>query len=338
MGEVEWERACLFPVPDINGADKRERRAASAFLAVVQLVRELGAAIMVPVGTPAGRLSAYIEVPFSDGDKRLRPDGLLQVMSGQRTSTALVEVKTGRHGLITGKIQDDLNVARKHKFDALLNIFNQVVDTLGEALVTPSRPKTQSAGLYHLSWSRIRTEALIQQLNKSIGDPDQAWKLAEFIRYLQRPRSGALDFDDMRPTWAHVRRPGPVRSQISARRHRQRTAVFYPHAVQQRRPGPRLVHQLPACRSRNLLHRRGTAHQTMESGFTGGQRRRTIPIRRIRPRRSLRARTRRHAPNNGQHRAAQNSGIRFSWKTQFISNGQLLDHSAADSKLEWEIE
>jgi hypothetical protein len=205
MGEVEWERARLFPVSGIGGADEQERRAASALLAVVQSVREFGRAITAPMGAPAGRLSAYIEVPFSDGDKKLRPDGLLQVVSGQRTWTALVEVKTGRHELIPGQIEDYLDVARKHKFDALLTISNQVVATPGVHPVPLPRAKTQAARLFHLSWSQIRTEALMEQSNKSVSDPDQAWILAEFIRYLEHPRSGALDFDDMGPTWVHVR-------------------------------------------------------------------------------------------------------------------------------------
>lgn len=104
VGEVEWERARLFPVSGIGGADEQERRAASALLDVVQSVREFGRAITVPMGAPPGRLSAYIEVPFTDGDRKLRPDGLLQVVSGGRTWTALVEVKTGRHELIPGQI------------------------------------------------------------------------------------------------------------------------------------------------------------------------------------------------------------------------------------------
>jgi hypothetical protein len=47
VGEVEWERARLFPVSGIGGADEQERRAASALLAVVQSVREFGRAITV---------------------------------------------------------------------------------------------------------------------------------------------------------------------------------------------------------------------------------------------------------------------------------------------------
>ena len=215
MGEVEWERARLFPISGIGGADEQERRAASALLAVIQSVREFGRAITLPMGAPAGRLSTFIEVPFNDGDKKLRPDGLIQVVFGRRTWTALVEVKTGRHELIASQIESYLDVARKHKFDALLTISNQVVATPGVHPVHLPKAKMLAARLHHLSWSQIRTEALIEQANKSVSDPDQAWILAEFIRYLEHPRSGAIDFDDMGPSWVHVR-------------DRARTATLHP--------------------------------------------------------------------------------------------------------------
>jgi hypothetical protein len=205
MGEVEWERARLFPVTGIGGADEQERRASSALLAVIQSVREFGRAITAPMGAPTGRLSAFIEVPFDDGDKKLRPDGLIQVVFGHRTWTALVEVKTGRHDLIPGQIESYLDVARKQKFDALLTISNQLVAVPGVHPVRLPKTRSQAAKLYHLSWSQIRTEALVEQANKSVSDPDQAWILAEFIRYLENSRSGAIDFDDMGASWVHVR-------------------------------------------------------------------------------------------------------------------------------------
>jgi hypothetical protein len=197
VGEVEWERARLFPISGIGGADEQERRASSALLAVIHSVREFGRAITAPMGAPPGRLSTFIEVPFDDGDKKLRPDGLIQVVAGHRTWTALVEIKTGRHDLIPGQIESYMDVARRHKFDALLTISNQVVAVPGVHPVKLAKSRAQAARLYHLSWSQIRTEALVQQANRSVGDPDQAWILAEFIRYLEHPRSGAIDFDDM---------------------------------------------------------------------------------------------------------------------------------------------
>ena len=207
LGEAEWDRARLFPVSGIGGADEQERRAASALLAVIQSVREFGRSITVPMGAPAGRLSAFIEVPFTDGDRHLRPDGLIRVALGRRTWTALVEVKTGRHDLIPGQIESYLDLVRKYKFDALLTVSHQLTATPG---VHPCQApllkgRFAAARLYHLSWSQIRTQALLQHAEKGVSDPDQAWILAEFIRYLEHPRSGALDFEDMGPAWVHVR-------------------------------------------------------------------------------------------------------------------------------------
>jgi hypothetical protein len=205
VGELEWERARLFSVSGIGGADDQERRASSALLAVIQSVHEFGRAITAPMGAPAGRLSSFIEVPFDDGEKGLRPDGLIRVASGQRTWTALVEVKTGRHDLLPGQIEAYLDLARRHKFDALLTISNQLVAVPGVHPVKLPKARGQAIKLYHLSWSQIRTVALVEQANKSVSDPDQAWILAEFIRYLEHSRSGAIDFDDMGPSWVHVR-------------------------------------------------------------------------------------------------------------------------------------
>jgi hypothetical protein len=205
MAEVNWEQARLFPVSGIGGADEQERRATSALLAVVGSVREFGRAMTVPFGAPAGRLSAYIEVQLKDGDKRLRPDGVIRVQYGRRAWTALVEVKTGRNDLIPEQIESYLELVRRHKFDVLLTISNQLVSSPGEHPVKVAATRAQLTRWHHVSWSQIRTEALMEQENKAVSDPDQAWILAEFIRYLEHPRSGAVDFDDMGPFWVHVR-------------------------------------------------------------------------------------------------------------------------------------
>lgn len=205
MGEAGWQRARLFPVTGIGGPPEQERRGTSALLAVIDAVREFGRALTVPLGAPAGRLSAFIEVPFSFGGRHLRPDGLIEVVKGQKTWTALVEVKTGNIALRAAQLESYLDLARSHKFDAVLTISNQLVTTRGEHPLMIPKARTGSVGLHHLSWSQIRTEALMEQANKSVSDPDQAWILAEFIRYLENPQSGAIDFEDMGPSWVKVR-------------------------------------------------------------------------------------------------------------------------------------
>ena len=177
----------------------------SALLAVVNSVREFGRAITGPLGAPAGGVTAFIEVPFTSGEKNLRPDGVLQVKRGAATWTALVEVKTGTNELRTAQVESYLDVAREQGFNAVVTISNQLVGAPGEHPVTVDKRKLRNVSLHHLSWSQIRTEALVEQANKSVSDPDQAWILAEFIRYLEHPRSGAAEFEDMGPSWVTVR-------------------------------------------------------------------------------------------------------------------------------------
>jgi hypothetical protein len=113
--------------------------------------------------------------------------------------------KTGRNELRAAQIESYLDLARQEGFEAVLTISNQLVTAAGEHPVAVDGRKTKKVSLHHLSWSQVYTEALIQQGNRSVADPDQAWILAEFVRYLGHPRSGAVDFDDMGPLWVAVR-------------------------------------------------------------------------------------------------------------------------------------
>ena len=210
-----WERARLIPVSGINGADEQERRGTSALLAVVNSVREFGRAIIGPLGAPAGTPMAFIEVPFALGDRKVRPDGLIQVRRGSTVWTALVEVKTGANELKAPQVEDYLDVAREQGFNAVLTISNQLAGAPGEHPLTVDGRKLKKVSLHHLSWSQILTEALVAQANKAVSDPDQAWMLHEFIRYLQHPKSGAAEFDDMGGSWVPVReaaRSGTLRA------------------------------------------------------------------------------------------------------------------------------
>lgn len=212
MIDEKWEQARLIPVSGINGADEQERRGVSALLAVLESVREFGRAITGPLGAPAGKLSTYIEVPFQLGDRRVRPDGLIQISRGQQTWSALVEVKTGRNDLAPAQLEAYLDVAREHQFDVVLTISNQLVTMPGQHPTPVDPKKLRKVQLKHLSWSQIHTEAVVERVNRSIADPDQAWILTELIRYLEHPRSGAVDFDDMGPSWVQVRDQAKART------------------------------------------------------------------------------------------------------------------------------
>ena len=200
-----WQPARLFPITGIGGADEQERRGCSAFLAVVQSVREFGRALTMRCGAPAGTIETFIEVPFTLNDAKFRPDGLIRVTRGQKSWTALVEVKTGKNDLNADQIVHYLDIAREQGFDAVITISHEVATTPGVHPVVVDKRKLKKVDLFHLSWSRIHTEALIEQTNQTVSDPDQAWILSEFVRYVENSKSGAWDFDDMGPEWVEVR-------------------------------------------------------------------------------------------------------------------------------------
>src|SRR6185436_9292396 len=99
MSEETCHQARLIPTSGISGAEEQERRATSAVLAVMSVVKEFGRSMLAPVGAVSGTVETFIEVPFMLGDKRFYPDGLIRVTRGGRAWTALVEVKTGKNEL-----------------------------------------------------------------------------------------------------------------------------------------------------------------------------------------------------------------------------------------------
>jgi hypothetical protein len=205
MAEEAWHEARLIPTSGINGPDEQERRATSALLAVMTSVREYGRAITQPLGAPAGTLQTFIEVPFLLDDARIYPDGLIRISRGSKTWTALVEVKTGTNELEAKQLENYLDVAKDQGFDALITISNQIPAVAGQHPTNIDKRKLKKVALHHLSWSQVLSEAVMQKEHRGVADPDQAWILGELIRYLEHPRSGALEFDDMGASWVSVR-------------------------------------------------------------------------------------------------------------------------------------
>jgi hypothetical protein len=205
MSEDTWLAARLIPTSGINGAEEQERRATSALLAVMSAVREFGRVLTQPFGAPAGPVQTFIEVPFKLGDKQLFPDGLIRVSRGQRQWTALVEVKTGSSQLQADQVEAYLEIARENNFDALITVSNEIPAVTGQHPTPVDRRKLRKVGLHHLPWTEILTQAVMQKEYRGVADPDQAWILGELVRYLEHPRSGAMEFSDMGPSWVQVR-------------------------------------------------------------------------------------------------------------------------------------
>lgn len=205
MNEETWHAARLIPTSGIHGADEQERRATSALLAVLSAVKEFGRVVTQPLGALSGNLETYIEVPFDLDGHRVIPDGLIRVRRGQKSWTALVEVKTGSNSLDRQQLETYLDVARERGFHAVLTISNEIPTVPGTHPTQVDKRKLKRVALHHRSWTSILTDAVMQKVHRGVSDPDQAWILGELIRYLEHPRSGAMEFEDMGQSWVPVR-------------------------------------------------------------------------------------------------------------------------------------
>jgi hypothetical protein len=213
--EETWHSARLIPTSGIKGAEEQERRATSALLAVLMAVKEFGSTITGRLGAPAGRIETFIEVPFQLGDRTVIPDGLIRVRRGKREWTALVEVKTGGNSIGKEQLESYLDVAKEQGFDVVLTISNEIASMAGQHPTDVDKRKLRKVALHHLPWTQILTDAVMEKIHRGVADPDQAWILGELIRYLEHPRSGAMEFEDMGPHWVEVRnavRDGTLRS------------------------------------------------------------------------------------------------------------------------------
>jgi hypothetical protein len=279
MSEETWLAARLIPTSGINGAAEQERRATSALMAVMSSVREFGRALVQPMGAPAGQIQTFIEVPFKLDDKQCFPDGLIRVIRGQRQWTALVEVKTGSNELQAEQLERYLDVAREQGFDALITISNEIPSVPGQHPTAVDKRKLKKVAIHHLPWTEILTHAVMQKEYRGVADPDQAWILGELIRYLEHPRSGAMEFSDMGPAWVPVResiaagtlRPADANAAVIAARFD--ALVRYAGLKLGRQLGIEVVPALsrrdlaePAARTQGLVGQL-TANGTMSAGL-----------------------------------------------------------------------
>ena len=202
----EWQRARLIPTTGIGGPGEQETRATSALLAVLSAVPEFSKSVLRRFGAPAGTVETFIETSFEAPDGRLvRPDGLIRVKNRRRSWVCLVEVKTGRNLLDREQLEVYVDIARKQGFDALVTFSNQYSPSVGVHPVKIDGKKLRSVEMHHMSWTALITEAVIQHEHRGISDPDQAWILEELVRYLEHPKSGTHEFEDMGQHWVSVR-------------------------------------------------------------------------------------------------------------------------------------
>ena len=122
-----------------------------------------------------------------------------------RAWTALVEVKTGPNRLAVEQVECYLDIAREQGFDVVVTVSNEIPAIAGQHPTQVDKRKLRKVSLHHLSWTQVLSEAVMQKDHRGVADTDQAWILGELIRYLEHPRSGALEFEDMGTHWVRIR-------------------------------------------------------------------------------------------------------------------------------------
>jgi hypothetical protein len=206
LNQDDWVLARLLPTAGIRSQNEQERRAASALLAVMGAVPDFCHALLTGMKAPKGAISTYTELRFKGSDSKTHiPDGAIVVERGKTRWSCLVEIKTSGMPLATDQMSRYLDLAREHGFDGLLSVSNEIRSDATSLPYSVDKRKLRGLTVYHLSWWRVLTEAIVQHRFRGIEDPDQAWILNELIRYLDDEKSGASGFEGMGPEWVRVR-------------------------------------------------------------------------------------------------------------------------------------
>lgn len=189
---------------------KKEERATSALLACFRIIPGFAQRVLNEVGVPihkSSTVTCFTEVVFkklSNSNKRARPDGLIIVKTRNKIWTAIVESKVGNNSLTKEQIEEYLDIAKSNKVNALITISNQYATIPTHHPIQVNKQKLKSTDLFHFSWLFIQTIATLLSENKIVDDPEQAFILSEFIKYLEDPESGVTSFNQMGKGWREV--------------------------------------------------------------------------------------------------------------------------------------
>lgn len=184
-----------------------ELRNTSVTGAILMAVEEFADSLLGSVGAPTGKrakVHVWLEPVFKakkKSDVNNRPDALIVVDNGRRKWRALVEAKAKNNSLETEQVERYLDLAKENDIDAVITISNQFVATPAQSPCTISKVKLKKVPLFHWSWMFLKIEAKIQLAKSAVSDPDQAYMLDEYVRFLEDDSSGVTEFDQMGQDW-----------------------------------------------------------------------------------------------------------------------------------------
>ena len=196
------EVARLIPV---IADSRREQRVASVFLATLAAVPDLAQQLLSTAGIRLGKRSVidtYTEVVLKEhSEAKDRPDGLIVITAGKNSWKALLEAKIGSSMLEEDQVHRYLQLARQCEIDAVITLSNQFVARPTHSPIRVPKTLTRRVDLFHWSWKTVATEAVLLQARDAVKDPDQAFILREFVRFISHDSVGITGFDRMPSQW-----------------------------------------------------------------------------------------------------------------------------------------
>jgi len=199
------ESADIARLIPVIADSRREQRVASVFLATLSAVPGFAKPLLSSIGVRLGKRSVidtFTEVVVKGHkEAKSRPDGLITVSTSKKPWLALVEAKIGNSPLDDEQVQRYLQLARSSGIDAVITLSNQFVARPTHSPVNTPKPLTKKVDLFHWSWKTILTEAILLQRQGAIADPDQAFILREFVRFLSHGSIGVSGFERMPSQW-----------------------------------------------------------------------------------------------------------------------------------------
>ena len=147
-------------------------------------------------------IDTYTEVVLTvPKDTKERPDGLIVVSAGNKSWKALIEAKIGSSDLDEEQVHRYLQLARECGVNAVITLSNQFAARPDHSPIKAPKTLTRRVSLFHWSWKTILTEAILLQRQDAIHDPDQAFILREFVRFLSHNSVGVSGFSQMPAQW-----------------------------------------------------------------------------------------------------------------------------------------